>query len=54
MNLEKITRIGCIALGVLGVIFLGIVFARILQDFKLKKEFNKIHGCKNYLSLIHI
>ena len=27
MNLEKITRIGCIALGVLGVIFLGIVFA---------------------------
>jgi len=27
MNLEKITRIGCITLGVLGVIFLGIVFA---------------------------
>jgi hypothetical protein len=27
MNLEKITRIGCISLGVLGVIFLGIVFA---------------------------
>jgi len=27
MNLEKITRIGCVALGVLGVIFLGIVFA---------------------------
>ena len=27
MNLEKITRIGCIALVVLGVIFLGIVFA---------------------------
>ena len=27
MNLEKITRIGCIALGVLGVIFLVIVFA---------------------------
>ena len=26
MNLEKITRIGCIALGVLGVIFLAIVF----------------------------
>ena len=26
MNLEKITRIGCISLGVLGVIFLGIVF----------------------------
>ena len=26
MNLEKITRIGCIALGVLGIIFLGIVF----------------------------
>ena len=27
MNLEKITKIGCITLGVLGVIFLGIVFA---------------------------
>ena len=27
MNLEKLTRIGCIALGVLGLIFLGIVFA---------------------------
>ena len=26
MNLEKITRIGCIALGVVGVIFLAIVF----------------------------
>jgi hypothetical protein len=26
MNLEKITRIGCIALGVLGLIFLAIVF----------------------------
>ena len=26
MNLEKITRIGCIALGVLGIIFLAIVF----------------------------
>ena len=26
MNLEKITRIGCIALGLLGVIFLAIVF----------------------------
>ena len=26
MNLEKITRIGCISLGVLGVIFLAIVF----------------------------
>jgi len=27
MNLEKLTRIGCIALGVLGLIFLAIVFA---------------------------
>ena len=27
MNLEKLTRIGCIALGVLGIIFLAIVFA---------------------------
>ncbi len=27
MNLEKITRIGCIALGVLGLIFLALVFA---------------------------
>ena len=27
MNLEKITRIGCIALGVIGIIFLAIVFA---------------------------
>ena len=27
MNLEKITRIGCIALGVLGLIFLSLVFA---------------------------
>ena len=27
MNLEKLTRIGCIALGVVGVIFLAIVFA---------------------------
>tara|TARA_B100001027_G_scaffold35599_1_gene21997 strand:- start:6611 stop:7060 length:450 start_codon:yes stop_codon:yes gene_type:complete len=27
MNLEKITRVGCIALGVLGIIFLSIVFA---------------------------
>ena len=26
MNLEKITRIGCIALGVLGMIFLSLVF----------------------------
>ena len=26
MNLEKITRIGCIALGVLGLIFLSLVF----------------------------
>tara|TARA_B100001287_G_C22290656_1_gene348168 strand:- start:51 stop:500 length:450 start_codon:yes stop_codon:yes gene_type:complete len=26
MNLEKITRIGCIALGVLGLIFLALVF----------------------------
>ena len=26
MNLEKITRIGCVALGVVGVIFLAIVF----------------------------
>ena len=26
MNLEKITRIGCIALGVVGVIFLALVF----------------------------
>ena len=26
MNLEKITRIGCISLGVLGLIFLAIVF----------------------------
>ena len=25
-------------------------FTKILQDFKLKKEFNKIHGCKNYKS----
>ena len=27
MNLEKITRIGCIALGVFGLIFLSLVFA---------------------------
>ena len=27
MNLERLTRIGCIALGVLGLIFLAIVFA---------------------------
>jgi len=27
MNLEKITRIGCIGLGILGLIFLAIVFA---------------------------
>ena len=27
MNLEKLTRIGCIALGVLGLIFLALVFA---------------------------
>ncbi len=27
MNLEKLTRIGCISLGVLGLIFLAIVFA---------------------------
>ena len=27
MNLEKLTRIGCIALGVLGLIFLSLVFA---------------------------
>ena len=27
MNLDKLTRIGCIALGVLGIIFLAIVFA---------------------------
>jgi hypothetical protein len=27
MNLEKITRIGCISLGVLGLIFLALVFA---------------------------
>ena len=27
MNLEKLTRIGCIALGILGIIFLAVVFA---------------------------
>jgi cytochrome c biogenesis factor len=34
MNLEKITRIGCIALGVVGVIFLAIVF--VIGDDSIK------------------
>tara|TARA_S200000501_G_scaffold299654_1_gene286476 strand:- start:513 stop:962 length:450 start_codon:yes stop_codon:yes gene_type:complete len=36
MNLEKITRIGCIGLGILGLIFLAIVFASGDDTIKLE------------------
>ena len=39
MNLEKITRIGCIALGVIGIIFLAIVFASGDDSIKMAAAF---------------
>jgi hypothetical protein len=50
MNLQKITKIGCIALGVLGIIFLFLVFGTGDDTIKMSAA----SGCRiNNLLLIN-